>query len=185
MKKAKPQEVAPDRKPPIIFLDFDGVLHRGGASVSKATGVIQPDLYLYKLFEFEQLLATVLEPYPFVKIVLSTSWVYQKDGLRESMSRLSEGLQDRVIGSVFHDSGLKAKAFREIPRGEQVLQYVRKNDLRPHRWIALDDRDDGFEAVKHNLVKTYEYAGLADVPVLTRLYQKLNCFAWQEETGFD
>lgn len=182
MGKVKQQEMAPG-KDPILFLDYDGVLHRGGAIASRSTGVIKSELPIYQLFEFEPLLDAVLAQYPDVKIVLSTSWVYQKDGLRESMSRLSPGLRERVIGTVFHDSGLSAEVFHGMRRGDQVLQYVQRHNLVHNRWMALDDRDDGFESFLENLVQPYEFAGIGDPTVLRRLHAKLEFWRWQADAA--
>jgi len=147
-----------------------------------STGVIKTELQLYALFEFEPLLAALLAAHPDVKIVLSTSWVHQApDGLRLAMDQLSSGLRARVIGSTFHSSGLPADVFAKIQRGEQVMQYVRKHNIGSDRWLALDDRRDGFDAVQENLLQTYPYAGIADPGVLRQLLSQLDLWKMQDK----
>ncbi|MDP1870810.1 MAG: HAD domain-containing protein [Gallionella sp.] len=58
----------------MLFLDFDGVLHPNEAFMTKTGVVLRCDGH--NLFEHAELLADLLEPYPTVKIMLSTSWVW-------------------------------------------------------------------------------------------------------------
>lgn len=67
----------------VIYLDFDCMLHPevvlGGKGLQPRLSAVYRG---HKLFEHGELLAQLLEPYPDVAIVLSTSWVRLK-GLRQ------------------------------------------------------------------------------------------------------
>ena len=58
-----------------IFLDYDGVLHGGGATRHRKPPTIRAEIPGHELFEHTHVLEAVLDPYPAVQLVLSTSWV--------------------------------------------------------------------------------------------------------------
>ncbi|MGY6126944.1 HAD domain-containing protein (plasmid) [Paraburkholderia strydomiana] len=61
-----------------------------------------------------------------------------------------------------------------LPRGEQVLDYVSRNA--PLRWLAVDDRTDGFEAHRHRLVHCQTEVGLGDSAVVELFRARLQQF---------
>jgi hypothetical protein len=138
----------------IIFLDFDGVLH----------GSISP-----KFFANTQLLAKFLEPYPFVQIVLSTSWreSYSIDRIKEEC--IPE-LASRVIGvtPIFkdHPKGIRAK---------EVEQYVKDNNLHYTQYVCIDDLNFLFYEEFENLILTDPHTGLND-DTLHQLDEKIKVF---------
>ena len=103
----------------ILYLDFDGVLHPEDTYFNPARGANlgpQSTAAGHELFEHAQLLVNVLEPYPHVKIVLSTSWVQHRSYSR-AMKRLPAELQARVIGATFHEEHMARDAWFALPRG--------------------------------------------------------------------
>lgn len=119
-----------------IFLDYDGVLHGGGATRHRKPPNIRPELPDHELFEHLPILESLLEPYPTVRLVLSTSWVRELDFDR-AKGYLTPGLRQRVIGATYHRRLMLRRDFDDTPRYAQILQDVERR--RPHRWLAIDD----------------------------------------------
>lgn len=120
----------------VLYLDFDGVLHpdsvyrtRNGIELLHRPG--------HTLFEHVSLLEEGLQPYPDVKIVLSTSWQLIKGGYEHAKSRLSAGLQARCIGGTFHRREMRKAWFESMSRPDQVILNVKRRQ--PSRWIVIDD----------------------------------------------
>ncbi len=136
----------------ILFLDFDGVLH-------PTRGDVAP-------FEYAPLLVAALEPYPDVRIVLSTSWV-EVFGLEESRAFLPEELRRRVMGATYYEEWPA-----RLTRYGQIVHYVRRHLLT--RWLALDDDDQGWPAEhRQRLVRTSGLLGLAHPDAVPELTDKL------------
>ncbi|QNT63320.1 hydrolase, partial [Ralstonia solanacearum] len=57
----------------VLFLDFDGVLHRGNSYLTPE-GIVSSAPGRIELFEYAAILDRLLEPYPLVEVVLSTDW---------------------------------------------------------------------------------------------------------------
>lgn len=157
------------RNEPILYLDFDGVLHHSNVFWSSDAGfhLRAPDRY--RLFQHGELLETLLRPYPDIRIVLSTSWARGPHGSFESaVSMLSPELQRRVLGQTVYQ---EITASKQLSRGEQVLADVK---LRlPKGWLAVDDVDDGFDSHRGQLVQSHQYEGLAGEGVAEELSEKL------------
>lgn len=94
----------------------------------------------YRLFQHAPLLDDMLQPFPSIKVVLSTSWVRQY-GCAGAAKRLPPGLHGRVIGATYH-SRMRAGTFADLPRGAQVAEDVLRR--RPGSWLALDDNPEGW-----------------------------------------
>lgn len=95
----------------VIFLDFDGVLHR------KMSGN----------FEFLPNLFLLLNKYPEIAIVLSSNW---KSELNEQDYKTLFGkYRRRVIGKINNHPGMI--------REEEILHYARSNNI--NKFIAIDD----------------------------------------------
>lgn len=118
---------------PILFLDYDGVLHPDDVYCIKGQVVLKNNNIL--LFEWSPLLAEALRPHPQVRIVLSTNWV-RIFGFEEARDRLLIELQQRVIGSTWHSS-FDLIRWARLSRYEQIAQYLQRHSVK--RWLAIDD----------------------------------------------
>lgn len=169
----------------VLYLDFDGVLHPEDVYWYRSRGIVlkAPG---HSLFEHVGLLETLLEPYPELKIVLSTSWVRAKD-FNFARAQLSSSLQSRVIGATYHSamkhegglSGLSHGAlhgyFAQLTRYQQVKGDVDRRG--PHVWLAIDDDNKGWPLeASDNLVAPYDADGIAKPEVLSELTEKLRRF---------
>lgn len=117
---------------PILYLDFDGVLHPSEVWMIGDKPVLQwPDDPALTLFCFAPILESILDDYDVagrIKIILSTTWG-QKFGLQKASDYLPDSLKSRVIGKTSHS---------EKPRGVQVAQHARYH-IKQQPWLALDD----------------------------------------------
>lgn len=142
----------------ICYLDFDGVLHSSEVFLSRHLGM-HMQAPGRGLFEWAPILADLLEPYPDVSIVLSTSWVGEW-GEEFARGVLPESLQQRVIGTTYTPDNLRY--FDAWARGRQITSdaHVRK----PHSWFAIDDDDRGWPvAAAGRLVLTDGLVGISSV----------------------
>lgn len=156
----------------VLYLDFDGVLHHQNCLWHPKKGAYLHAPAGYKLFQHAELLAELLEPFPEVQIVLSTSWALQY-GLAGAAKRLPAELRDRVIGGTFHSRHMPRQQFQyETPRGLQVYEDVLRR--RPRDWLALDDNVDGWppESVGH-FIQTDENEGISAPEILFEIKEKL------------
>lgn len=164
------------RKPPrgngelVLYLDFDGVLHHENVTWHRTKGAHLTAQAPHRLFQHAELLAELLDPYPSVQIVLSTTWarIY---GCDKAAKRLPEALRGRVIGATFH-SKMHEQDFMSAPRGMQVWGDVVRR--RPRDWLALDD--DYLHWPKWCLdkfVRTHEHEGISDPAVKAEIVRKL------------
>ena len=155
----------------VLLLDYDGVLHRGDAYRTKR-GIVSSDPPRIQLFEYSDLLAEILDPYPGVEIVLSTSWVKALGFTRARDALPVKALRDRVVGATYHTKFHDAHIWNDLSRGAQVLSYVQRHRL--VKWLAIDDHGDGFEMVSGNLVLCDTDKALGDVGVQTILKAELH-----------
>ncbi|HDR9140976.1 HAD domain-containing protein [Burkholderia vietnamiensis] len=123
-----------DNQTPTLFVDFDGTLHRG-KGLLESDGGLSLDTG-NPLFEFAPLLAGLLEPYPRVEIVLTSSWIY-KLSLEQMVSYLPEQLARRVVGST---RGYKVR-FGYLQDGSARTYVIRSYvfDHKLKHWLAIDD----------------------------------------------
>lgn len=116
---------------PVLYLDFDGVLHPADVRVSPTDR--RPRVYKrgqptdHPLFEHLQLLERLLEPYPQLRIILSTSWV-REFGYEVALGQLTLSIQARVIGATLFPAPARYFCI-QIDAEERGLT----------RWLALDD----------------------------------------------
>lgn len=142
----------------VVYLDYDGVLHHEHALRHPRRGIYLGAPPEFTLFQHAALLEALLQPYPAVRIVLSTSWV-RVLGYNRARGRLPPGLRERVIGATYHSS-MHAEAFAMLPRGVQVLDDVQRRA--PRDWLALDDDGSGWPKVhEHRVLLTDERLGLS------------------------
>lgn len=152
----------------VLFLDFDGVMHRFGALRTRR-GIIS-DKPSVRLFEFAPVLVECLKPYPRLEIVLSTSWV-RALGYQRAKNVLPAELRERVVGATYHSRYHDAWKWPAIARGIQILRYVRVHRLQ--RWLAVDDCTDGFDGFEEHVVKCDEHLGLGDSKTRDLLQRRL------------
>jgi hypothetical protein len=155
----------------VLYLDFDGVLHPENVRRGPDTGPYVASPPGHALFEHAALLAQCLEPYPKLRIVLSTSWVRVFRSVRKVARRLPPALRRRVVGATFHGE-MNPAWFRSVPRGLQVWGDVCRRQ--PTAWLALDDDADGWPAVcRAQLVHTDPILGISAPAVLEELRARL------------
>ncbi|WP_233863686.1 HAD domain-containing protein [Paraburkholderia adhaesiva] len=153
---------------PTIFLDYDGTLHRGN-SYATPDGIVSSAPSVIDLFEFAPILNELLLPYPDIRIVLSTDWCV-RFGFEQAKAALPlESLVRRVIGTTY--AGEDLAAWTTLARGAQVLGYVARHRI--SKWLAIDDRRDGFATHPQRLIHCQTDAGLGDPAVTDLLRQRL------------
>ena len=165
----------------VLYMDFDGVAHVCEVYVERTpTGrVLRPFIpselaSKHQLFEHAELLADLLQPYPSVRIVLSTTWVRHM-GYRVARSYLPPSLRARCVGATYH-SRMPGPWFDAMPRGQQVREDVHRR--RPDRWLAIDDVTLGWgDALKTHLVASHEILGISAPWVRKWLVTELRRFA--------
>ncbi|MFN9475135.1 HAD domain-containing protein [Acidovorax sp.] len=118
-----------------VFLDFDGVAHRGNSGT----------LALLPLLE------AVLREFPEVDVVISSSW--RNAGLQELRRHFASDIASRVIGVTPELSGTAA-------REREILAVVR--EFRIRNWVALDDDQRLFSPGYANVLWTDFYVGLTE-----------------------
>ena len=155
----------------ILYLDLDGVLHPEDVWRRPGVGPVVVSPPGHTILEHADLLTTMLDPYPDVRIVLSTSWVIVYGSVLKVARRLPAGLCARVVGATFH-SEMDVSRFREMPRGRQVSGDVVRR--RPTAWLALDDNGDGWPGwAREHLVLTDPVLGIASPQALAQLKEGL------------
>lgn len=163
----------------IIFVDYDGVLHRDSVFLEHRRPVLRGGGVL---FQWAPLLICALQPHPEVKIVLSTSWSRIR-GFSRARDVLPQPLRDKVIGSTWHSgmgkseiSGLRLETswWYTVTRYQQITAYVARAKMAVN-WLAIDDNNVGWaEEHRDRLVLTDPDRGLSDPKVLERLSERLD-----------
>lgn len=154
---------------PILYLDFDGVLHPGEVYRIRGQIVLQCDGI--SLFEWSPLLVEYLEPHPDVRIVLSTSWV-RVLSFTGARAWLPEVLAKRVIGATWH-SAMNQDWWLGLSRYDQISRHAQRHRIA--RWLAVDD--DGHDWPKERssqLVQTDSMLGIAAPDSRELLQQRLH-----------
>src|SRR5471032_2559117 len=122
------------RTTPTLFLDFDGTLHAGHALLD-ADGQVTLESG-GPLFEYAPLLVEMLEPYPAVEIVVTTSWL-EVMPTETVISYLPPELARRVVdttrGRVARFSHMKDGSGRT----DIIVRYAYGKRLK--HWLAIDD----------------------------------------------
>lgn len=162
----------------VLYLDFDGVLHHEAVYQHPKKGpYIKTDAPGHRLFQHVAILEELLQPYPEVQIVLSTSWAVSP-GYLKAAKKLPLALRQRCIGSTFH-SEMDKTLFRQAPRGMQVWADVLRRQ--PRAWLALDD--DWLHWPKwtlENYVRTDPILGISAPQVRSEIEQKLEAMLPQQ-----
>ena len=126
----------------VLFLDFDGVLHR------KMTGTFE------HLPAFESWLRSTKG----VGVVISSSW---RSCDRDHLERIfSNDLIHLIVGRTIKEGVLQS-------RQQEILKFVRDNQVSD--FMVLDDDDDEFDPAWPNRISTQYSTGLTvqDVQLLT------------------
>jgi len=76
------------------------------------------------------------------------------------------------MGAADHSRDPVAHRWDRMARGAQVRRYDDRHHLQ--HWLAIDDRDDGFEGVEAHLVKCRAGVGLDEGTVRSRLADRLS-----------
>lgn len=133
--------------PAVCYLDYDGVLHDDAVYRRPGRGLVL-ETPGRTLFEWAPVLVQSLQPYPDLRIVLSTSWVREL-GYDRARGHLPPALAERVIGATFHrrEHGHTADLrwlWMQTGRGNQIVADVRRRGV--PRWFAIDDAVSEFDA---------------------------------------
>lgn len=158
------EEADPDMKhvTQALYLDYDGPMHADDVYLSRSLeGERVPRMGRIgrTLFENAPMLARLLEPYPDLPIILSTSWVMVL-GFDKAKSFLIPDLQRRVIGGVFHREYFPKSQYMYLYRGDQVRRDVHVRNLT--KWVALDDDPYGWEGLESHVCLVNRNTGLGD-----------------------
>lgn len=125
----------------------------------------------HRLFEHAELLASLLQPFPEVRIVLSTSWCLSLKGFDKAKGYLPQSLQQRLIGATWH-SAKERHRWTSLTRYEQIHEYVIRHQVT--NWLAIDDDGDEWpEKLRNSLVYTDEWQGLGKLETQQELREKL------------
>ncbi len=119
-------------------------------------------------------LENLLNDFPSVRVVLSTSWVRML-GFRRAKGALPPSLQARVISATWHSAMPRAPLYGYdlLTRYEQVKTAAGRDGYT--RWIALDDDPDfSWAETDNRLVRTDSVVGLGDPQVLIELHNRLS-----------
>lgn len=154
-----------------LFLDYDGVLHPDDVYLTRQGPKLQST---GELFMWVDLLDELLEEFPKVRIVLSTSWV-RNLGYDKAKKRLPLQLQNRVIGSTWHSSMAHEMAsvlwWDQASRHDQIVRYASRARLQ--HWVALDDDAVGWaNSYSDRLVLTTPSVGISHPDALAKLRQR-------------
>jgi hypothetical protein len=162
-------------RPPTLFIDFDGTLHVGHASMDEH-GEIVLDTGR-QLFEFAPLLVDLLKPYPEVVLVLTTSWLMTLNA-QEVASRLPTELARRVVGTTRDIKPRLSYLLNGMARTYVILSYAYGASLT--KWLAIDDSVFGAERfwrepgeLAHHFVLLDSAQGLSDAGAQQRVKQWL------------
>ena len=177
------QDSAPHKQPKdprvkggqVLYLDFDGALHHEDVCVNTKRGLYfganaqahgVRHGHTHRLFEYAPILVELLEPYPDVQIVLSTTWVRWR-GYEHARDRLPAELARRCVGATFHKQ-MSRDAFLQMPRGLQIWMDVERRQ--PSAWMAIDDdHSDWPDWCQDRLVRSDDNWGISRPKVRSTL----------------
>ena len=145
---------------PILFLDYDGVLHPD--EVFNSNGHPFLNVPGMRLFEYIPHLIEVLNDYPEVHIVLSTSWV-GAIGFEQAKAYLPSILQDKIVGSTNINTPICSGwtvSSSSYTRYQQIQKWL--NSKFVAGWVALDNDADGWPEDKRSFfVQTDNFNGIS------------------------
>ncbi|MET3375474.1 hypothetical protein ABIC89_004543 [Variovorax boronicumulans] len=134
----------------ILFLDFDGVLHPEGEDHIFNGGA---------KFRLLPRLEALLREFPFVKIVIRSSW--REHLLNKTLLKpFSSDIRTRIVG-VIPPSGLGIQPPYRQREGE-ILAWLQLHDAVDEPWLALDDAEWQFDKCRDHLVVCGSFLGFDD-----------------------
>lgn len=150
---------------PILYLDYDGVLHPGDVWMVNNQPVLQfKDDPSLTLFCWASTLETILDdvdPTGQIRVVLSTTWAH-RFGFKRASENLPESLKSRVVGCT---EGFPA------PRLKQIT--VHAEDNRILSWVAIDDDFGANTQHQEKLVRCSGSLGISSIRSQQELRLKL------------
>lgn len=129
----------------ILFLDFDGVLHKYGCKPSD-------------LFARRPLLEAWLLQHPGVDVVVSSTWRLTRS-FDELRSLFSPALRPRIVGVTPKLAGDSPERFA---REAEVAMWLRGSDEPWQEWCALDDQAWLFRPFNDRVVLCDPAVGLTE-----------------------
>lgn len=161
----------------VLYLDLDGVVHHEQVLWHPRKGIYMSphEAKGHFLFEWLPILESVLQPYPTIALVLSSTWCI-RPGYSATLRRLPASLRARFIGGTYHKrvhgvDPWNLSMFRATPRGVQVQEDAHRR--KPRQWIALDDDlEDWPQSCRQNLVACDGTMGLSNPEVQRELKEK-------------
>ena len=157
-----------DPSQPVVYLDYDGVLHSGEVYWYRRRGiVVKAD---HDLFAAAGILESILAPYPVVQLVLATTWV-RVLSYHTAAKRLPPGLQQRLRGATWHSS-IDGEWWSTLTRYQQIANHVSRHAIKT--WLAVDNDADGWPLdAADRLVHTPDSCGLLEPAAQGELARKL------------
>jgi HAD domain in Swiss Army Knife RNA repair proteins len=133
--------------PPILFIDFDGVLH------PQYEGITTP---VDELFCHLPLFESVMREFPQVRIVISSTW-RNAFTLEELRKRFSQDIGARIIGVT---PILDFDVYHPTRREQEILAWLAETESSERPWVALDDAVWQFQQHLDRVVDCTWYVGL-------------------------
>lgn len=123
----------PMPRPPVLFLDFDGVMHAYGEPAFDENFQL---LSSPSLFRWRPILEEILSPHTGVRIIVSSDWrrLFDDDNLVRLMG---PALGPRFLGAV--------ETFKDSRAAEIIAEATRRQ---LNIWLALDDHPSVVKASK-------------------------------------
>lgn len=162
----------------VLYVDLDGVLQHHAVLHHPRRGIhmCPREAPGRELFEWAHYLVEVLEEFPDVRCVLSSSWCVWP-GYGRTLQRLPAILRSRFIGGTYHSRVFGSdvwavSSFRSKPRWLQILEDVRRR--RPRHWLVLDDDIEGWPATAaRHLIPCDGNVGLSSSETRSLLVEQL------------
>jgi hypothetical protein len=176
-----------DYKQPVLFLDFDGVLHPDRAYLNRGRPILVGD---GTLFMWADILVDLLAPHPEIQIVISSSWARE---LRFSRAKkyLPQSIQQKVIGATWHSAmakhpdaehRLRRTWWDDATRYEQIKRYVDRAKIK--NWLAIDDHPTGWQPHDaEHLICTNSEIGITESIVIESLKHKFVDLCFKENAN--
>ncbi|MFM0226608.1 HAD domain-containing protein [Paraburkholderia dipogonis] len=142
----------------MLFLNYGGVLNVGHGLVVD-NGAVTLDTGRPS-FEFAPYLIDVLEPWPQVRIIVTTSWL-RTLGAERTIALVPVELRRRVVGTTLNTPPRLGEIRNGSAKAMTVIRHASKNRL--IKWLALDDEAWGvpIEYESYFLRTDSKTAGLA------------------------
>ncbi len=145
---------------PVLYLDFDGVVHAYGEEAFDENFALLPNP---RLFAWLPHLTTLLEPHPGVRIIVSSDWA--RLFVDDALVRLLGPLGPRFAGVVEIRGGRR----RDDIENDAVRRGLTQ-------WVALDDDVSIKRSGRRQLIWCDPARGLSDARVQKELSAVLQSF---------